>query len=273
SQNIENKRRHTRGELLAYGFCFLLLLFILFPLLVVLADAFFPLLLEKRKVGMGLDLQGFRYVWQWYSPHLWLSLKLGILSVIACLGIGVPASYGFLKYPGWGTQLLEEMLLLPLSIPGIALALALIQTYSILRGAWYLILVGHTLYALPFLVRSVTGALRQGKVLELERCAASLGASRWQRFRYVLFPYLRHAMMVGSLLVFAISFGEFNVSFLLNTPVNQTFPAGLYLTYIQNSVSISSAATTLFLLVVIPILLALQYGGGKAADALPHQQA
>jgi len=35
-------------------------------------------------------------------------------------------------------------------------------------------------------------------------------------------------MMVGSLLVFAVSWGEFNVSFLLNRGRPQTFPAVLY---------------------------------------------
>ncbi len=266
-------RKIPMAEMLAHGVCIALALFVLSPLVVVAGSAFFPALLDGRNTEMKLDLQGFHYVWQWYGPNLWLSVQLGLLSVLMCLGIGVWGGYGLVKYADWRTRLLEDAILLPLSIPGIALAIALIRTYSMLRGAWYFILIGHTLYTLPFMVRAVTNALRQGRVFELERCAASLGASQWQRLRHIVFPHLRHAMMVGSLLVFAISLGEFNVSFLLNTPVYQTFPAGLYLTYIQNSIQVSSAATTLFLGVIIPIILLLQYLSGKAIDTLPKQQA
>ena len=70
-------------------------------------------------------------------------------------------------------------------------------------------------------------------------------------------------MIVGSLLVFAISLGEFNASFLLNTPINQTFPAALYDSYTNDSFQVSSAATSIFMFVVVPVLLAIQFIGGK----------
>ena len=70
-------------------------------------------------------------------------------------------------------------------------------------------------------------------------------------------------MMVGSLLVFAVSWGEFNVSFLLNRGRPQTFPAVLYDTYTNQSIQISSAATTIFLAIVIPAVIAIQWFGGR----------
>ncbi len=117
-------------------------------------------------------------------------------------------------------------------------------------------------------MRVVTNALRSFDLEKLEGVAQSLGANRWQRSLFVILPNLRHSIIVGSLLVFAISWGEFNVSFLLNTPLHQTYPAALYATYTANSFAVSSAATTIFLAVIIPVLLALQWIGGREFNRL-----
>ena len=57
---------------------------------------------------------------------------------------------------------MEEIITLPLAIPGLAIALALIITYGSFgdfRKSWLFILVGHVLYTLPFMVRSVMAVL------------------------------------------------------------------------------------------------------------------
>lgn len=245
-------------------------LMVLLPVVVVVLGVFSQTVLfgvssEQWAPGTSLSgesLKWFRYVFHLYGHTLLFSLKLSLLSVAICLLVGVPGGYVLAGRPFWGSRVLEELLLLPLSIPGIAIAIGLINAYSVIRGRWELILAGHLLYTLPFMVRAVTNTLRSFDVRVLERAAQSLGAGFFQRFRLVILPSLRHAMILGSLLVFAISWGEFNVSFLLNTPLNQTFPAALYATYTSNSFQVSSAATTLFLAVVVPVILLLQWVGG-----------
>ena len=113
------------------------------------------------------------------------------------------------------------------------------------------------------MVQTIANTLRSFDFIELEQAAAVHGANAWQRFRYILLPNLNHAIVVGSLLVFAISMGEFNASFLLATPFNQTLPAALYDSYTNDSFQVSSAATTLFMVMVVPVLIAIQYIGGS----------
>ncbi len=52
---------------------------------------------------------------------------------------------------------------MPVAVPGLATALALIVTYGGFRAAsgtsWSFILVGHVLFTLPFMVRSVLAVL------------------------------------------------------------------------------------------------------------------
>ena len=177
--------------------------------------------------------------------------------------IGVTGGYALVRYDFPGKALLEELILIPLSLPGISIAVALIGTYGIIRNHWGIILLGHLLYTLPFMLQAVTNTLRSYNYFELERAASSLGASWWQRVRYILLPNLRHALVIGSLLVFTISLGEFNASFLLTTPATLTLPAALYDSYTNDSFQVSSAATSIFMMVVIPVLLGIQFIGGR----------
>jgi putative spermidine/putrescine transport system permease protein len=208
-------------------------------------------------------LRWYEYVFEVYGHTLMLSLKLALLSIAITVVMGVLGGYALVRYQFRGKALLEECIQLPLALPGISVAVALIGTYGMIRGSWIIILFGHLLYTLPFMLQSVTNTLRSYDFLELERAAASLGAGWWHRMRHILLPNLRHALVVGSLLVFTISLGEFNASFLLTTPVTLTLPAALYDSYTNDSFQVSSAATSVFMAVVLPVLLAIQLIGGR----------
>ena len=68
--------------------------------------------------------------------------------------------------------------------------------------------VALTFIGLPFVVRTLQPVLEDLEA-ELEEAAASLGASRWQIFRRVLFPTLWPALVTGFALAFARSVGEY----------------------------------------------------------------
>jgi putative spermidine/putrescine transport system permease protein len=222
---------------------------------------------ERTRAQAGLFTSlWYRYVLRVYGRTILFTLQLAVVSVVLTMLIGVAASYALVRYRFRGQALVEELVLLPMSIPGIAIAIALIQAHTTLRPTWYIILAGHLLYTMPFMIRAVTNTLRSFDFIALEQAAASLGATWWQRMRWVILPNLKHAILVGSLLVFAISLGEFNASFLLNTPINQSYPAALYDTYNLDSFQVSSAATTIFMVLLFPALIALQYVGGRELE-------
>jgi len=266
---MRDQRGWTADLLFSYLITILLLVFILLPVVVIVAGS----VMDTEWLGVSseqwapqskslLSFHWFQYVIDLYKPMIFFSLRLAFLSVAICLVIGLPAGYVLGRRLFRGARLVEELVVIPLSVPGISLSIALIQAYSIVRGKWWLVLCGHLLYTIPFMVRATTATVRSFDLAALERAAESLGASFLQRFFLVVLPSLRHAAVVGSLLVFAISWGEFNVSFLLNTPVNQTYPAALYATFTFNSFQVSSAATTIFLAGIVPVLIALQRLGG-----------
>src|SRR3546814_2650052 len=94
-------------------------------------------------------------------------------------------------------------MVMPVAIPGLVTALALIVAYGGLSGfrtSWAFILVGHVLFTLPFMVRSVLAVLSAIDLQTLEEGAASLGAGFWTRFFTVVLPNCRTGILAGALM-------------------------------------------------------------------------
>ena len=175
--------------------------------------------------------------------------------------IGVPAAYVLARQGGAIARFIEETIVLPLAVPGLAIALALIITYGgfrDFRSSWLFILVGHVLYTLPFMVRSVLAVLSSINFRELEESAASLGASFRQRFFGVVLPNCRSGILAGSLMVVTLSVGEFNLTWMLHTPVTKTLPVGLADSYASMRLEVASAYTLVFFIMIVPLLVAMQ---------------
>src|SRR5207253_4470669 len=79
------------------------------------------------------------------------------------------------------------------------------------------ILIAYVLKETPF-IALVTLAMLRRTAGEYELAAATLGASAWQRFRYVTLPLVAPSVISAALLVFAFIFGAFKVPFILGRP-------------------------------------------------------
>ncbi len=172
------------------------------------------------------------------------------------------AAYALARSRSRGTRIFEELLTLPVAVPGLATALALILVYGQLRGfrqSFAFILVGHLIFTLPFMVRTVVVGLRATDLLALEEAARSLGASFTQRFLGVLVPAVLPSIVAGCLMVFTLSVGEFNLTWMLHTPLTRTLPVGLADSYASMRLEIGSAYTLVFFVVVLPVLWVLQW--------------
>src|SRR5262249_22911577 len=180
--------------------------------------------------------RAFHYVLDTYGHHLATSLTVALVAGALAVVLGAPAGLSLsMASNRRAARALETLLVLPLALPGLAVAVALLGAYPGRGGDLGLLVVGHLLYTLPYAVPAIGEAAR---VQDLERAldaARTLGARRAQRVRLVLWPSLRRALGSAVLIALAVSWGEFNVTFLLATPSRGTFPTALYLTYTTNS--------------------------------------
>jgi putative spermidine/putrescine transport system permease protein len=197
-----------------------------------------------------------------YSGPMLLSMQLALACLLCTLLLGIPTAYVLTKHQNAMTRAIEELLVLPVAIPGIATALALIVTYGSLGGlrtSWLFILMGHVLFTLPFMVRSVLAVMSSIDLRTLEEGARSLGANFFQRFFDVILPNCKSGIIAGSLMVVTLSLGEFNMTLLLHTPLTQTLPVGLADTYASLRLEVGSAYTLVFFVIIVPLLIALQW--------------
>ncbi len=152
-----------------------------------------------------------------------LALTLGLVAAVAIAGRGRKRSPL--------SRLLDPLLMLPLGTSAVTLGLgyivALDEPPLNLRTSPLLVVLAHTLVALPFVVRSVLPALRSIHPW-LRESAAVLGASPWRVFREVDLPIVTRAVLVGAVFAFTVSMGEFGATALICRPQLPTMPVAIY---------------------------------------------
>jgi putative spermidine/putrescine transport system permease protein len=224
---------------------------------------------ENYFVGLksGLTLRWVGEVWALYEETIWRSIYVALACLACTVVLGVPAAYALARTRNRYARWIEELLVLPVAVPGLATALALILAYGTwreFRASWLFILVGHVLFTLPFMVRSVLAVMAAIDLATLEEAAASLGASFARRFATIVLPNARPGILAGSLMVLTLSMGEFNLTWMLHTPLTKTLPVGLADSYASMRLEIGSAYTLVFLVMIVPLLVALQWAAGRA---------
>ncbi|WP_257168643.1 ABC transporter permease subunit [Bradyrhizobium sp. SRS-191] len=219
-----------------------------------------------RGIQSGVTLQWVAQVWELYAGTILASILIAVGTLAVTLVVGVPAAYALYVRGGRLARVVEEIITLPLAIPGLAIALALLLTYGgfgSFRRSWLFILAGHVIFTMPFMVRSVMAVLATIDVKSLDEGAASVGASPWRRFVDVIVPNAAPGILAGSLMVVTLSLGEFNLTWMLHTPLTKTLPVGLADSYASMRLEVASAYTLIFFVMIIPLLVAMQWIGER----------
>jgi len=214
-----------------------------------------------RGIRSGLTLEWVAQVWDLYADTIARSFAVALLTLLITLIVGVPAAYALHVRGGRLSRAIEEIITLPLAVPGLAIALALLLSYggfSEFRRSSLFIVAGHVVFTLPFMVRSVMAVFTLIDVKTLDESASSLGAAPWRRFRDVIVPNALPGILAGSLMVVTLSLGEFNLTWMLHTPLTKTLPVGLADSYASMRLEVASAYTLVFFVMIIPLLVAMQ---------------
>lgn len=206
-----------------------------------------------------------------------LSFGTALVSTAVCLVLGVPLAALLARAAAWRAlprRLLRAAVTVPLVLPpvvgGIALLLllgrrgligaplegALGVTVPFTTGA---VVIAQVFVALPFLVFAVEGALRTAD-RRTELAAATLGAARWQVFRFVTLPLVAPGVAAGAVLCFTRALGEFGatITFAGSLPgVTRTLPIASYLA-MQSDPDEAVALALLLLAVSVIVLLSLR---------------
>ena len=238
----------------------LTLLFLMIPVVQMCFTAFMKNAFRGFKAGFTTEW--IEKVLELYGDTIVRSLGIAVAALVLCVVIGVPAAWILVREQRkrWAA-LVEEALILPLSVPGLAIGLGILLIWggiTSLRQSNLFILCGHVMFCLPFMVRSVMAVLRIEPIDAYEEASATLGASPWTTFLKVVVPVAMPGILAGALMVMTVSLGEFNISWMLQTPDTKTLPVGMADSYASMRLEVGSAYTFLFLVILVPILSLMQ---------------
>ena len=156
------------------------------------------------------------------------SLVVALGSSLTATLMGTMVSLLMMRYQFRSKGLLVAMAVLPLIVPYIVLAVALLLLFSILNIDRSLLTVGvaHTVVALPY-VLLIVGARLAGFDANIEEAAMDLGADYPTTLRRIVIPMIAPAMVSAWLTAFTVSFDEFALALFL-AGTQPTFPVYLY---------------------------------------------
>jgi putative spermidine/putrescine transport system permease protein len=138
-------------------------------------------------------------------------------SILATV-LGTAASLGLVRGRVPGAVFITAGLMLPIIVPGMITAAALFGVYRGLglNGTLTGLIIGHTVLNIPYVVATVSSALRVQDV-QLEQAAATLGAPPWATFRHVTLPLIMPAVLSSLLIAMILSFDELIVSLFVSS--------------------------------------------------------
>ncbi len=154
---------------------------------------------------------------------------------------------------------LEPIWALPLGASAVTLGFGFLIGFPTLRSSWIMIPLAHSLVAFPFVVRTITPALRSIRS-NLREAAQVLGADPAGVWREIDLPILARAMLIGGAFAFAVSLGEFGATAMLARAEMPTLPYAIY-RYLSQPGSLNygqaMAMSTVLMLVVAVSLVAI----------------
>ena len=193
-----------------------------------------------------------------------------LLAALINAVFGLIVAWVLVRYPFPGKRFVDSLVDLPFALPTAVAGITLATLYA--GNGWigrHLephglkvaftplgIAAALTSIALPLVVRTLQPVIEDIEP-EIEEAAASLGASRWQTFRRVLFPAIFPALLTGFTLAFSRAIGEYgSVIFIAgNMPLVSEITPLLIISKLEQYDIVGATALAMVMLVISFVLL------------------
>jgi molybdate/tungstate transport system permease protein len=194
-----------------------------------------------------------------------VSMGLGALALCIIIAIGIPAAWWLSQATGRRRLIGELMVMIPLLTPPLAMGILLVSAFGPygLFGQW-ISRLGATLVNNPaaFVLAQIYGALPYFIVVarsafttvpkDILEAGQTLGASGWNRFRYLTLPLALPGLASAVTLAWVRAVGEFGIVMIF-AYFPQGIPVKLY-TNLQND-GVDAIYTLLWMLLIVTLPL------------------
>ena len=260
---------------------FAVLAFGVLVFVVAVAAPYLTLLAVSVSKSWGLDfwqnltLRHYRFVLLDYDvTRRAIANSLVLAAAAATLSVLIGSLVGWidLRTTAPGRKLLDYVSLVPLGLPGIVVAVALIQFWLRvpvpIYGTLLIILLAYTGRYVPLGVRAANAAFRQLDPV-LEESARVTGAGWLRTFTAVTLPLARPGLFAGWLLVFVPALQELSASILLFSSESITLAVAVYNLY-ETGAREPVAALAIVTMLIITAAIAAATRVGRAGGVAPR---
>jgi putative spermidine/putrescine transport system permease protein len=260
--NITRKIKPTPVQILFVA------IFLLYMILPIVATYIFSIATrwDRTVLPEGYTLEGYQIAMK--NPYFLITLKnsliLSVASVFLSLIVVVPTVYWVHMKVHAAKPLMDVLMILPFGIPGVVLALALVQVYNFppINRSPFLLTAATVVFTMPFMYRSVTNNLEAVDIPTLTEAAQSLGANMPNVLLRVIIPNIFPGILSGSLLVFATVFAEFTLARLIVGAGFKTFPM-LLVEYTRKDGTVAAGMSVISFTIAWMVSLLILWVSGK----------
>jgi spermidine/putrescine transport system permease protein len=194
------------------------------------------------------------------------TLLLAVVSTIVATILGTILAIGMDRFP-WGNKantFLDLVLHIPVVIPDIILAAALVVAFGLLRvissvfePGLFNMIIGHITFQISFVALVVRSRLVSiGR--DVEEAARDLFASTPYLLRRVTIPLLLPGIVAGAMLAFTLSLDDFVISFFTAGPDSVTLPLFIFAAVRRGVTPQIHALSTLVVLITVILIIGME---------------
>lgn len=197
---------------------------------------------------------------------IWFSLWQAILSTVATLAIGLPATWALSRFTFFGSRLALGILTAPFVLPSVVVAagvLALHESSGVTPIIW-----AHVVFNVAVVVR-IVGPRWSLLDERIENAAATLGAPPSRIFTQVVWPYISQATLSASALVFTYCFTSFGVIVILGGLSRRTMESEIFIQAVRlGDTRTATALAAIQAVIVGSVLFLTRRIAGTASTSL-----
>ena len=221
----------------------------------------------------GLVWRGFTFDWyiklvqnEFILEAAWNTLVLAVVSTVVATILGTVLAIGMDRFP-WGRKtntFLDLVLHIPVVIPDIILAAALVVAFGLLRvissqfePGLFNMIIGHITFQISFVALVVRSRLVSiGR--DVEEAARDLFANTPYLLRRVTIPLLLPGIVAGAMLAFTLSLDDFVISFFTAGPESITLPLFIFAAVRRGVTPQIHALSTLVVLITVIMIIGME---------------
>lgn len=257
--------RLTWGGLTLAAHAVLMYMFLYVPIVILVIFSFTRDEFGVRWTGFTLDW----YVRLFNNERLMgaalNTLYVAFISTLVSTILGTLTALAMERYRFRGRTGVDAVLYLPIVIPEIVMAVALLafsafafdlinaMTGQVMRRNLTTVIIAHIAFSISFVVVVVRTSLKNFD-RRLEEAAADLGADAWNTFWRVTFPLILPGIIGGALLAFTLSLDDFIITFFTTGPGATTLPIYVYGLLRRVVTPEVNALSTIWILVVLVVV-------------------